>query len=129
MEQLQAAQLELHLLKQTEGHKLMEAEDRVNTLSMRAEMMAQMLQDVFTRLSDYEKRSGKSSFLCYDGAFSHSQLPLGHAVEKALQDVENDNRGLQEKLQMVCHLVVGTFFIYWVSSGFSGFLTPSKTCL
>ncbi|XP_060763009.1 LOW QUALITY PROTEIN: coiled-coil domain-containing protein 158-like [Neoarius graeffei] len=101
MEQLQAAQLELHLLKQTEGDKLMEAEDRVNTLSMKAEMMAQMLQDIFTRLSDYEKRSGKSSFLCYDGAFSQSQLHLGHAVEKALQDLENDNRGLQEKLQMV----------------------------
>lgn len=102
MEQLQAAQLELHLLKQTEGHKVMEAEDKVKTLSRRAEMMAQMLQDIFSRLSDYEKRSGKkSSGLCYDRAFSPSQISLGPAVEKALQDLENDNRGLQEKLQMV----------------------------
>lgn len=110
MEQLQTAQLELHLLKQTEGHKVMEAEDKVMTLSSRAEMMAQMLQDIFTRLSDYEKRSGKSNCLCYDRAFSPSQLPLGPSVEKALQDLENDNHGLQKKLQMVCHLVVGTFF-------------------
>ncbi|XP_034154764.2 coiled-coil domain-containing protein 158 isoform X2 [Pangasianodon hypophthalmus] len=101
MEQLQAAQLELHLLKQTEGQKLMEAEDRVKTLSRREEMMAQMLQDIFTRLSDYETRSGKSCRLCYDRAFSPSQLLLGDAVEKTLQDLENDNRGLQEKLQMV----------------------------
>lgn len=110
MEQLQAAQLELHVLKQTEGHKLMEAEDKVKTLNSRAEMMAQMLQDIFSRLSDYEKRSGKSSWLCYDRAFSPSQLPLGPAVEKALQDLEHDNRSLQEKLQMVCHLVIGIFF-------------------
>ncbi|KAF4074469.1 hypothetical protein AMELA_G00239650 [Ameiurus melas] len=101
MEQLQAAQLELHLIKQTEGHKLIEAEDKVKTLSRKAEMMAQMLQDIFTRLSDYEKRSGKSSCFCYDGAFSPSQLPLGPAVEKALRDLENDKHGLQEKLQMV----------------------------
>lgn len=118
MEQLQAAQLELHLIKQTEGHKLIEAEDKVKTLSRKAEMMAQMLQDIFTRLSDYEKRSGKSSCFCYDTAFSPSQLPLGPAVEKALRDLENDKHGLQEKLQMVCHLVVGTFFIHWVFSGF-----------
>ncbi|XP_017308074.1 coiled-coil domain-containing protein 158 isoform X3 [Ictalurus punctatus] len=101
MEQLQAAQLELHLIKQTEGHKLIEAEDKVKTLSRKAEMMAQMLQDIFTRLSDYEKRSGKSSCFCYDTAFSPSQLPLGPAVEKALRDLENDKHGLQEKLQMV----------------------------
>lgn len=126
MEQLQAAQLELHLIKQTEGHKLIEAEDKVKTLSRKAEMMAQMLQDIFTRLSDYEKRSGKSSCFCYDTAFSPSQLPLGPAVEKALRDLENDKHGLQEKLQMVCHLVVGTFFY---SLGFFWVLTPSQTCL
>ncbi|XP_053509769.1 coiled-coil domain-containing protein 158-like isoform X2 [Ictalurus furcatus] len=101
MERLQAAQLELHLIKQTEGHKLIEAEDKVKTLSRKAEMMVQMLQDIFTRLSDYEKRSGKSSCFCYDTAFSPSQLPLGPAVEKALRDLENDKHGLQEKLQMV----------------------------
>lgn len=106
-EQLQASQLELHLLKQTEGHKLMEAEDKVTALSRRAEMMEQMLQDIFTRLAYYEKRSVKSSCLYYDRAFSPNQLPLGPAVEKALQDLENDNNGLQKKLQMVCHLVVG----------------------
>ncbi|XP_058231315.1 LOW QUALITY PROTEIN: coiled-coil domain-containing protein 158-like [Hemibagrus wyckioides] len=100
MEQLQASELELHLLKQAEGHKLMEADDKVKTLNRRAELMTQMLQDIFTRLSDYEKRSGKCSSLCYDGVFSPSQLHLGPAVEKALLDLENDNRGLQEKLQM-----------------------------
>ncbi|KAK3538938.1 hypothetical protein QTP86_023548 [Hemibagrus guttatus] len=101
MEQLQASEEELHLLKQAEGHKLMEAEDKVKTLNRRAELMTQMLQDIFTRLSDSEKRSGKSSGLCYDRAFSPSQLHLGPAVEKALLDLENDNRGLWEKLQMV----------------------------
>lgn len=105
MEQLQASELELHFLKQAEGHKLMEADDKVKTLNRRAELMTQMLQDIFTRLSDYEKRSGKSSSLCYDGAFSPSQLHLGPAVEKALLDLENDNRGLRKKLQMVRHLV------------------------
>lgn len=100
MEKLQAAQLELHMLKQTEGYKLVEAEDTVKNLSRREEMMAQMLQDIFTRLSDYEKRSGKG--LCYDGVFDPSQFPLGPAVGKALQDLENDNHGLQENLQMVC---------------------------
>lgn len=110
MEQLQVSQLELHLLKQAEGNKLMEAEGKMKTLSMRADMMAQMLQDIFTRLSDYEKRSGKSSCLCYGRVFSPSQLPLGPAVEKALLDLDDDNRGLREKLQMVCHIVGGTTF-------------------
>ncbi|KAF5906626.1 coiled-coil domain-containing protein, partial [Clarias magur] len=101
MEQLQAAQMELHLLKQTEAQKLMEAEDRVKTLSKRAETMAQVLRDIFTRLSDYEKRSGKSICVRYDRPSSPSQLSLGDAVEKTLQDLENNNCGLQEKLQMV----------------------------
>ncbi|XP_026994382.2 coiled-coil domain-containing protein 158 isoform X2 [Tachysurus fulvidraco] len=100
-EQLQASQLELHLLKQAEGHKLMEADDKLKTLNRRSEMMTQMLQDIFIRLSDYEKRSGKSSCFCYDRTFNPGQLHLGPAVEKALLDLENDNRGLQEKLQMV----------------------------
>ncbi|XP_060740097.1 coiled-coil domain-containing protein 158-like [Tachysurus vachellii] len=101
LEQLQASQLELHLLKQAEGQKLMEADDKLKTLNRRSEMMTQMLQDIFIRLSDYEKRSGKSRCFCYDGAFNPSQLHLGPAVEKALLDLENDNHGLQEKLQMV----------------------------
>ncbi|GAA6097539.1 coiled-coil domain-containing protein 158 isoform X2 [Tachysurus ichikawai] len=100
-EQLQASQLELHLLKQAEGHKLMEADDKLKALNRRSEMMTQMLQDIFIRLSDYEKRSGKSSCFSYDRAFNPSQLHLGPAVEKALLDLENDNRGLQEKLHMV----------------------------
>lgn len=122
MEQLQAAEMELHSLKQTEGHKLTETEDRVKTLSKRAETMAEMLQDVFTRLSDYEKRSGKSICVRYDRPSSPSQLSLGDAVEKALKELEYNNCGLQEKLQMVCQLVVGTFFIYWALSGFSSLL-------
>ncbi|KAM9446220.1 coiled-coil domain-containing protein 158-like isoform 1-T1 [Clarias gariepinus] len=101
MEQLQAAEMELHSLKQTEGHKLTETEDRVKTLSKRAETMAEMLQDIFTRLSDYEKRSGKSICVRYDRPSSPSQLSLGDAVEKALKELEYNNCGLQEKLQMV----------------------------
>lgn len=114
-EQLQASQLELHLLKQAEGHKLMEADDKLKALNRRSEMMTQMLQDIFIRLSDYEKRSGKSSCFSYDRAFNPSQLHLGPAVEKALLDLENDNRGLQEKLHMVCHLVSYLFLDFlWV---------------
>ncbi|KAI5613213.1 hypothetical protein C0J50_11573 [Silurus asotus] len=101
IEQLQAAQLELHLLKQNEGHEMMEVEDRVKTLSGRGEMMTEILQDVFDRLSDYEKCSGESSSPCYGQAFSPSQLPLGDAVEKAIQDLKHKNRDLQEKRQMV----------------------------
>ncbi|XP_046698152.1 coiled-coil domain-containing protein 158-like isoform X3 [Silurus meridionalis] len=106
IEQLQAAQLELHFLKQNEGHDMMEVKDRVKTLSGRGEIMAEILQDVFDRLSDYEKCSGESSGLCYGQAFSRSQLPLGDAVEKAIQDLEHKNRDLQEKRQMVFHLAV-----------------------
>ncbi|XP_072521215.1 coiled-coil domain-containing protein 158-like isoform X6 [Salminus brasiliensis] len=97
MGQLQEALQELHKVKQ----KLMEAEDRAESFSKKAETMEQMLKDMFVRLRQYEKRSGKSSYLCCDGTFSPSKLPLGPAMEKALQDLENESCGFQEKLQLM----------------------------
>ncbi|KAL7836684.1 hypothetical protein AOLI_G00279680 [Acnodon oligacanthus] len=101
MEQLQGALQELDSLKQTGEQKLMEAEDKAKALSKRAETMEEMLQDMFLRLSHYEKRNGKGSYLLCDGTFSPSKLLLGPAVEKALQDLENENCGLQEQLQLM----------------------------
>uniref|UniRef100_A0A3B1IIG0 Coiled-coil domain-containing protein 158 n=1 Tax=Astyanax mexicanus TaxID=7994 RepID=A0A3B1IIG0_ASTMX len=93
--QLQETLQELHKVKQ----KLMEAEDRAECFRRQAETMEQMLHDVFIRLSQYEKRSGKRSYLCCDGPFNPDKLPLGPVLEKALQHMENENCGLQEKLQ------------------------------
>ncbi|XP_036455004.1 coiled-coil domain-containing protein 158-like [Colossoma macropomum] len=101
MEQLQGALQELDSLKQTGEQKLMEAEDKAKAFSKRAETMEEMLQDMFLRLSHYEKRSGKGNYLLCDGTFSPSKLLLGPAVEKALQDLENENCGLQEQLQLM----------------------------
>lgn len=98
MEQLQQAHLELDLLKQTGEQKLMESEDRAKALGRRAGTMEEMLQDMFIRLSHYEKRSGKSNYL-HCGTFSPSEVLLGPAVEKALQDLENENYDLQERLK------------------------------
>ncbi|KAL7839740.1 hypothetical protein SRHO_G00263980 [Serrasalmus rhombeus] len=101
MEQLQEALQELDSLKQTGEQELMEAEDKAKAFSKRAETMEEMLQDMFLRLSHYEKRSGKGNYLLCDGTFSPSKLRLGPAVEKALQDLENENCGLQKQLQLM----------------------------
>ncbi|XP_035386240.1 coiled-coil domain-containing protein 158 [Electrophorus electricus] len=95
MGQLQEVVLELRTVKQEE------AERRDEALTKRAEGAEQELQDVFTRLSEYERRSGKICHVRCNGFFSPSQQQLGPAVEKALQDLENENRLLQERLQLV----------------------------
>ncbi|XP_062873930.1 coiled-coil domain-containing protein 158-like [Trichomycterus rosablanca] len=91
---------ELHLLKLRERQKQAEAADRVLTFNCKSEMMEQTLQGVFTKLLDYEKRSGKNSYLCSDGTSIPGCLALGTAVEKALQDLERENHSLKERLQL-----------------------------
>ncbi|KAI4901673.1 hypothetical protein NFI96_008117 [Prochilodus magdalenae] len=108
LEQLQGALQELDSLKQTGEQKLVEAEDTAKAFKRRAETMEEMLQDMFARLSHYEKRSGKGNYLRCDGTFSPSKILLGPAVEKALEDLENENYDLQDRLQLACHLLLFT---------------------
>ncbi|XP_066510377.1 coiled-coil domain-containing protein 158-like isoform X3 [Hoplias malabaricus] len=101
MGQLQETLLELDSLKQSGEQKLMEAEDQAIAFRRRAKCLDEMLQDMFIRLSNYEKCSGKSNYLGCDGTFSPTEFLLGPAVEKALQDLEKDNCSLQDRLQQM----------------------------
>ncbi|XP_030647660.1 coiled-coil domain-containing protein 158-like [Chanos chanos] len=101
MQKMQEKLLELQELKLVGDQRLAETEESGKALRLRAESMEQTLRDVCVRLSDYEKRRGKSSCIGFEGTPSSEHIPLGHAVGKVIEELDSENSNLQERLLKV----------------------------
>ncbi|XP_041720635.1 coiled-coil domain-containing protein 158 isoform X3 [Coregonus clupeaformis] len=93
MGKMQAIIRELQTNKQTGDQRLLEAEDEAKSQSRKAESMERTLQEVYSTLLAYEKRCRNNLYTSHDA--------LGVAVEKVIQDLENENHNLRERFLLL----------------------------
>uniref|UniRef100_A0A3P8YCN5 Coiled-coil domain-containing protein 158-like n=2 Tax=Esox lucius TaxID=8010 RepID=A0A3P8YCN5_ESOLU len=84
---------ELQATERTGHQRLLKAEDEAKSQCRRAESLERTLQEVYSTLSAYDKRTGSCSFTI--------QQALGEAVGRLLQDLEHENHSLRERLLQV----------------------------
>ncbi|KAM6964832.1 coiled-coil domain-containing protein 158-like [Aplochiton taeniatus] len=95
MGKMQGVMRELQSTKWSGDHKLQEAEENAMALKSKAESMEHTIQEVYSILRTHEKQCGGISPVSQDTAANTSHVPLGLAVKKILQDLEDVNRSLQ----------------------------------
>ncbi|XP_067084182.1 coiled-coil domain-containing protein 158-like [Osmerus mordax] len=97
MGSLQATIVELQATNPCGDQRLLEAEEEAKDLSMKAKSMDQAVDKVYCTLSVYEKRLGNTSGIGKDVA-GRGQDSLAAAVERVLQNFEQENNKLRERL-------------------------------
>ena len=100
MGNLQATIIELQATNPCGDQRLLEIEVEANDLSMKAKSMEQAVDKVYSTLSVYEKRLGNTSCIGKDVA-DRGPDSLTAAVERVLQNLEQENRKLRGRLLQV----------------------------
>ncbi|KAG7481584.1 hypothetical protein MATL_G00068120 [Megalops atlanticus] len=88
---------ELQARKQAGDQRLLDAEERAQSLCRKKEALELSLQEVISVLMVYEKGSGRNTYVVQHAA-SPDQLSLGAAVGSVLKDLEAENVSLRGRI-------------------------------